>query len=117
MDKLKVSEPTPPYSLLCSGCRNPCAGDDAHVVPGWNPVCEDFLTTYRCSNCWLQALNETRAKIRVLDDELRTKFCNFLERHGFTDVDIVRQAPLAEASTMIGAFLNAIASEKLKLAP
>jgi hypothetical protein len=38
----------------------------------------------------------------ALDEEVRTKFCNFLDRHGFTDVEIVRQAPLLEATAMIG---------------
>ena len=106
-----------PYSLLCSGCRKPCSGGDAHVIPRWNADRQDFLTTYRCGNCWKEALAETRAKVTALDEEVRTKFCDFLDRHGFTDVEIVRQAPLLEATVMIGGFLDAIASEELRLEP
>lgn len=115
--RAEPAESTEPYSLLCSGCRKPCSGDDAHVIPRWNIERQDFLTTYRCGNCWKQALDETRAKIMALDADVCTKFCNFLNRHGFTDVEIVRQASLAEASAMIGKVLDAIESETLRLAP
>ena len=97
-------EPTGPYFLLCSGCREPCPSDEAHVIPHWNEVREDFLTTYRCGKCWKPALGETRIKIESLDTEACEKFCKFLERHRFTDVEIVRRASLADASKMIGAW-------------
>jgi hypothetical protein len=110
-------EPTAPYFLMCSGCREPCPSHQAHVIPHWSMVREDFLTTYRCGKCWKPALAETRIKIGALDAEVREKFCKFLERHRFTDVDIVREASLADASRMLGALLNAIESEKLELSP
>ena len=90
-------------------------GDDAHVIPHWNAVRKDFLTTYRCGNCWKPALEETCAKIMALDADVCTKFWNFLDRHGFTDVEVLRQASLAEASILIGRILDAIESEKLRL--
>ena len=61
--RAEPAETTAPYSLLCSGCRRPCSGDDAHVIPWWNIDRQDFLTTYRCGECWKSALDEARAKI------------------------------------------------------
>ncbi len=110
-------EPSEPYFLLCSGCLKPCSGDNAHAIPQWNSVREDFLTTYRCGVCWKRALEETRAKIRVLDAEVREKFCRFLDRHGFSDAHIVMEASLTEASRMMEKVLDAIESEKLRLSP
>jgi hypothetical protein len=110
-------EPTEPFYLMCSGCMKPCTGADAHVIPRWNTVREDFLTTYRCGECWPTALEETRTKMKALDAEVREKFCQFLERHHFTDVHIVRQASLVEAAEMMGMFLDAIESEKVRLSP
>src|SRR5262245_30148465 len=86
MDRLLWPEPAKhvePFFIMCSGCRDPCPSEEGHVIPHWNPVREVFLTTYRCSKCWKSALSETRDKIKVLDADLREKFCKFLERHGF----------------------------------
>ena len=110
-------EPTAPYFLMCSACRDPCPSDEGHVIAHWSVVQEDFLTTYRCTKCWKQSLEETRIKVRDLDGDVCEKFCKFLERHRFTEVDIVRQASLADASKMIGALLNAIELEKIQLSP
>src|SRR2546430_11225459 len=57
-------------------------------------------------------LFRSRTKMKALDAEVREKFCQFLERHQFTDVHIVRQASLVEASEMMGMLLDAIESEK-----
>jgi hypothetical protein len=111
-------ENEPPYSLLCSGCYTPCSGADAHVVPRWNPGQRRIFTTYRCGNCWVQALDETRAAVTSGDAEVVTSFCEFLARQRFTkDADTIRAAPSEEAQAILLVILDAVQDGRLIFDP
>lgn len=91
-----------PYSLVCSGCYTPCSGADAHVVPRWNPERRMVLTTYRCGNCWLEALTELRTAVTAGDAAVWSSFWEFLIRHGHgKDSDALRAAPFEEQRTLL----------------
>ena len=103
-------------SLLCSSCFKLCTGDNAHVIPWWNDILENFVTTYRCGNCWLTSLDETKVRINVLDEDSRDKFCAFMERHKHAGrAKSIRLASLAEASRMINEFLKDLKSKRVVL--
>lgn len=107
-----------PYFLLCSGCRRPCPSDEAHVVPNWNDVARDFLTTYRCGDCWIPTLEENRRVVRSLDDEMRARFCEFMRRHGYEkDADFIGRKDPPEGRAFIEEFIDAIAAERIRLLP
>ena len=101
-------EVEPPVSFLCSNCYTPCSGADAHVVPHWNAAQRRILTTYRCSKCWIQAIDETRDAAKSGDPEVVVSFCEFLERQGFTDVDIIRNAPPDQAQGYLLMILDSV---------
>jgi hypothetical protein len=113
-----TEEPEPPFSLLCSGCRTPCSGPDAHVVPRWRPDQRRILTSYRCSNCWIPALAELRVALTSGDAEVPASFCDFLARHGYeADADQIRAASAEQQRTWLLAVVDAVESGQLTFHP
>jgi len=113
-----AEESEPPYSLLCSACRTPCSGADAHVIPRWNPDLRRVITAYRCGNCWLAGLEELRAAVRSDDAEVRASFADFLARRGYTrDADTLRAAPPGEQLAFLLAIAHALETERITFEP
>ena len=114
----KQRTPTGDRQLVCSACFDVCSGDNAHVIPWWNPDVEDFITTYRCGRCWLSSLDETATKIVELDDDSRKKFCDFLRRHYAPDLaDELLAMSLVDASATVESLLDKIRSQQIVLSP
>ena len=110
-------EDQPPVSFLCSNCYTPCSGADAHVIPNWNASQRRILTTYRCSRCWIQALDHTRDAVKSGDPEVVTSFCEFLERQRFNDIDVIRNAPAKQAEGMLLTVLDAVQNGRVEFNP
>jgi len=107
-----------PYSLMCSGCYTPCSGAFAHVVPRWNAEWRKVLTTYRCGNCWLEALAELRAAIGSGDADVWSSFGEFLIRHGYgKDSDSLRAAPFEEQRALLLQVLDAVEAGTIVFQP
>lgn len=87
------------------------------MVPNWNVSQRRILTTYRCSNCWIQALDHTRETVRSRDPEVVTSFCEFMERQRFNDVDTLRKATPEEAEGMILMILDAVQNGRVEFDP
>jgi hypothetical protein len=116
--KRSREESSEQLQLFCSVCMKTSPAAEARVIPWWNNDSQDFLTTYRCGGCFIQSLAETRSKISLLDTDTRRKFCEFLERHDYiVDAGTIREAPLDEASRLIGTVLDAIESGEVRLSP
>ena len=116
--KPRQEEISEQLTMLCSACMTTSQVAEAHVIPWWNDDRQDFLTTYRCGGCFLKSIGETRSKISLLDADIREKFCEFLERHGYTmDAQVIREASLEDAARMIGTVLDAIESGDVRLSP
>ena len=112
-----IEENQEPYSLLCSACYSPCSGDQAHVVPRWNPAVRRVWTTYRCDNCWHQSLAELRDAV-TSDAEVGSSFCDFLSRRGYDkDAETIRAAPAALQQTYLLRLIDAIETGQLVLEP
>jgi hypothetical protein len=105
------------YSLMCSGCHTPCTGADAHVIPHWNPAVGKVLTTYRCGECWVEALDQTRGDVVSGAPEVRASFWDFMARRGFTDAETFRAAPPDRQEATLLAILDAVQSGRLVLEP
>jgi hypothetical protein len=105
------------YSLMCSGCHTPCSGADAHVIPRWNPELGGVLTTYRCGNCWVQALDDLRAEVVSGKAEVRVSFWDFMTRHGFRDAETFRAAASAEQEATLLAIVDAVQSGRVIFDP
>ena len=107
-----------PYSLLCSACRTPCAGDDAHVIPRWNPAQRRVITAYRCGKCWPAGLEELRVAVSSDDPEVRASFADFLERRGYAkDATMLRTAAPAEQLSFLLELIDLLESQRLTFEP
>jgi hypothetical protein len=78
----------------------------------------DFLTTYRCGKCLGATVIENRCVVESLDEDMREKFCRFLERHGYEqDAEFIRRTNLPQAQAFIEMFINSIGDRKFRLSP
>ena len=104
--------------FMCSRCGTVHPFSCIRVVPAWNETALDFLTSYRCMQCWVETLGETKLKTAVLTDEVRQKFCDFLGRHEFDELSqVLRQAKLDSSSNAIQKFLDHVQSGYIVLEP
>lgn len=106
--------------LLCSRCGTLCSGTDAHVIPWWNPHVGQVLTTYRCEQCWLVSLEETRSFVRgpAYDEAARTEFVRFLEHHHLDRIAAsVAGGPREASIAVLLEFVAQVESQALVLRP
>ena len=106
--------------LLCSRCYKLCSGSTAHVIPWWRPDIAQLLTTYRCEQCWLVSLEETRDFVcgPAFDAAARTEFVHFLERHQQASLAAdVAGRPHAESIKVLLQFLAQVNSQAVVLRP
>jgi hypothetical protein len=103
---------------MCSACRTPCSGADAHVIPKWNREMRRILTTYRCGNCWISSLADLRSVIATGELEVHTSFCDFLARHGYTkDAETIRAFPPEQRQVYLTRVLDAVESQSIIFDP
>jgi hypothetical protein len=96
------------YFLMCSGCRTPTPNTEAHVIPHWNETAESIFTSYRCNNCWIAAIDETREAVKSDNPLVISTFCDFLSGQGFTtDAENLRKAPIEQTRATLLALLDA----------
>ena len=108
MMDLPAEENGAPVLFMCSGCYTPTPVAEGHVIPFWNKGARRILTAYRCNNCWLAGLDETRAALNSGDADVIPSFCDFLALQRFTkDAEALRVAPPDEARATIMALLDA----------
>jgi hypothetical protein len=55
--------------IFCSGCLQVFSESLVHVIPYFNSSVTGYVTTYRCEQCWLPSLEETRARLASTQDE------------------------------------------------
>lgn len=105
-----------PHFLMCSACYAPTPAQQAHVVPRWNPQMQSVVTAYRCHDCWPASLDELRASI-CSGDEVQNGVCDFLERRGFSDVQVIRDSAPEVRQGYLLQVVDALASGRLILDP
>lgn len=107
-----------PVFFMCSGCHTPTSAAEIHVIPFWNSTVRRILTTYRCHNCWLGGIDETRSALLSGDADVIPSFREFLELQRFTkDAETLRASPPEEARATLLAILDAIQDGRAKFDP
>jgi hypothetical protein len=107
-----------PVLFMCSGCYTPTPVTEGRVIPYWNKTVRRILTAYRCNNCWLAAIDETRAALNSGEADVIPSFCDFLEVQRFTkDAEALRVAPPDEARAVFLAMLDAVQDGRAKFDP
>jgi hypothetical protein len=77
-----------------------------------------ILTTYRCANCWHQAIDDSRMAVRSGDPTVRNSFCDFLVLHGYQrDAATLRAAPPLQQERQLLAILDALQAGQILFDP
>ncbi|HXC27094.1 MAG TPA: hypothetical protein VNV38_03995 [Stellaceae bacterium] len=81
--------------VLCSRCLEVFAESQIHVIPWFNETAERYITTYRCEQCWLPSLAETRTRLSVMQDEAEiADAAEFFKRNGYFIHEYLRGDPM-----------------------
>jgi hypothetical protein len=72
--------------MMCSSCHTPCLVSEGHVIPGWNKSVQRILTSYRCSNCWLPGIENTREVVSSGNADVYSSFADFLDVQGYDEI-------------------------------
>src|ERR1700728_4565117 len=80
--------------ILCSGYLQVFPESLVHVIPYFNSSANAYVTTYRCGQCWIPALEETRARLASTRDEAEiASAAAFFQRHGVHIHEFMRGDP------------------------
>jgi hypothetical protein len=55
---METTEHPEQRQILCSGCLRVFPESVVHVIPYFNSDAQGYVTTYRCGQCWLPALEQ-----------------------------------------------------------
>ena len=102
--------------VVCSACIQIVREYLVHVIPYYNCAAEGHVTTYRCEECWLPALAETRARLESTENgsEIASAVA-FFERHGVFLHRSRRGDPLPVVRTMLVRMIDLLQSTAIRL--
>lgn len=110
-ERLPIREAT----ALCSGCYRPVLASQVHVIPCYNDDPGDYVTSFRCAECWKPSLAETRARVEHGSDRDVVQLCEFLGRHAIFVHEHRRGDPPATVRPIALMMLDMIAAGSVKL--
>lgn len=111
-ERLAIVEPT----ALCSACYRPFLASQVRVIPCYNDSAEDYVTSFRCGECWRSSLGETRARLEAGTDRDITQLCEFFARHAIFVHEHRRGDPPEVVRPLVSMILDRIADGDMKLA-
>jgi hypothetical protein len=102
--------------ILCSSCLQIFSESLVHVIPYFNSSVNGYVTTYRCEQCWIPALEETRARLASTQDEAEiASAANFFQRHGVHIHEFMRGDPASVVRKILLRMIDLLGSEGLRL--
>jgi hypothetical protein len=103
--------------IVCSGCLRVFPESLINVIPYYNDDAGEFVTTYRCEQCWLPSLDETRARLSSTEEENEIiSAATFFDRHGVILHEFRRGDPVAVVRKRLDQMLNLLQSRAIRLA-
>ena len=113
MELAKSPEEVP---IVCSGCLRLVSETLVHVIPYFNKEVRGFVTTYRCEQCWLPSLAETRTRLANTADEMElASAVAFFERRGVILHEFKRGDPAPVIRKMLSRMLDLLKSGTIRL--
>jgi|SRR5581483_5717254 len=102
--------------VVCSACLQIVPEYLVHVIPYFNCVAEGYVTTYRCEECWLPALAQTRARLESTGDAAEiASAVAFFERHGVFLHESRRGDPLSVVQKVLVQMIDLLQSTAIRL--
>ena len=111
-----IAENAEERQVACSACLKIFSEHLVHVIPYYNNDAEGYVTTYRCGECWLPALAETRARLNSTEDEAEiASAAAFFERYGVFLHEFRRGDPLPVVRKMLVQMIDLLRSAAIRL--
>ena len=102
--------------VVCSACFQVVAEPLVHVIPTYNTDVGRFVTTFRCEQCWLASLEETRARLDAIADEAEiASVAVFFENHGVFVHEFRRGDPAPVVRRILAQMMDMLRSGTIRL--
>jgi hypothetical protein len=102
--------------VFCSGCLQVFSESLVHVIPYFNTSVTAYVTTYRCGECWIPSLEETRARLASTKDEAEIMSAgDFFHRHGVYVMEFMRGDPASDVRKVLLRLIEKLQSEDLTM--
>lgn len=102
--------------ILCSGCLQAFPESLVHVIPYFNSSVNGYVTTYRCEQCWIPALEETRARLANTRNEAEIASAGALfQRHGVYIHEFLQGNPKPDVQKILLRMIDLLRSEGLRI--
>ena len=102
--------------VCCSGCLQIFPESQIHVIPCFNDSAEGYVTTFRCQQCWIPSIEETRTRLAGTenDDEIFSAAA-FFQRRGMYIHEYLRGDPAAAVRKCVLTFVDMLRSKDLRI--
>lgn len=102
--------------IFCSGCLKIFSESQVHVIPYFNSSVNAHVTTYRCEQCWIPALEETRTRLANTHDEAEIASAGaFFQKHGVHIHEFLRGDPAPVVQKRLLQTIDLLRSEAIRL--
>jgi hypothetical protein len=102
--------------VVCSACFQVVTEPLVHVIPAYNADVGRFVTTFRCEQCWLPSLEETRARLEATADEAEiASVAVFFENHGVLVHEFHRGDPAPVVRKILVQMMDMLRSGTIRL--
>lgn len=113
-----AEEPDDPEErqIICSGCLQGFPEFLVHVIPYFNNSVNRYVTTYRCEQCWIPALEETRTRLANTQNETEIVSAGaFFQRHGVYIGEFLWGDPKPDVQKILLRMIDLLRSEGLRI--
>jgi hypothetical protein len=112
---MEAAEDPQQRQVVCSACFQVVAESLIHVIPCFNGDVGGYVTSYRCEECWLPSLEETRARLESTEDETEiASAAAFFESHGVFLHEHRRGDPIPVVRKMLVRMIDMLRSATIR---
>jgi hypothetical protein len=102
--------------VVCSACFQVVAEPLVHVIPTYNTDVGRFVTTFRCEQCLLPSLEETKTRLEATADEAEiASVAVFFENHGVFVHEFRRGEPMPLVRKILVQMIDMLRSGTIRL--
>jgi hypothetical protein len=113
---MEIPEDPNERQVVCSACFSLVTEPLIHVIPAYNADVGRFVTTFRCEQCWLPSLEETKARLEATEDEAEiASVAAFFENHGVFVHEFRCGDPMPLVRNILVEMMDMLRSETIRL--
>jgi hypothetical protein len=102
--------------IFCSGCLQAFSDSLVHVIPYFNSDVNAYVTTCRCEQCWMPALEETRTRLASTQDEAEiASAASFFQQHGVHIHEFMRGDSASVVQKLLLRMIDLMRSEVIRI--